>query len=68
MIGTEYIYCCVNNREKIQTMPGSSQHTRYFKTDKWLKKAVERHNQMYGDMWRVGKFELKEVWYDEHDG
>ena len=58
---TEYIYCAVNDRNEIQWVNGSSSHTRYFKTDKYLKKAVEYHNKCYGDdIWRVARFELKE--------
>lgn len=61
----EYIFCAVNDRNEIQWVIGSSQKTRYFKTDKYLKRAVKYHNECYGDdIWRVAKFELKEVWYD----
>ena len=55
----EHIFCAVNDRDEIQWVRGSSQKTRYFKTDKYLKKAV------YGDnIWRVAKFKLVEVFYD----
>lgn len=58
----EYVYCAVNNRNEIQWVKGSSSKTRYFKTDKYLKKAVEYHNKCYpDDLWRVGRFLLTEV-------
>ncbi len=61
----EYIFCAVNDRDEVQWVCGSSQKTRYFKTDKYLKKAVEYHNLYHGDdMWRVAKFKLVEVFYD----
>lgn len=62
----EYIFCAVNDRDEVQWVCGSSQKTRYFKTDKYLKKAVEYHNRQYGDdrHWRVAKFKLVEVFYD----
>lgn len=62
----EYIFCAVNDRDEVQWVQGSSQRTRYFKTDKYLKRAVEYHNRLYGDdrHWRVAKFKLVEVLYD----
>lgn len=62
----EYIFCAVNDRDEVQWVQGSSQKTRYFKTDKYLKRAVEYNNRMYGDdrHWRVAKFKLVEVFYD----
>ena len=62
---TEYVFCAVNDRDEIQWVTGSSSKTRYFKTDKYLKQAVEYHNTWHGDdPWRVAKFELNEVWYE----
>lgn len=61
---SEYIYCAVNRLGEIQTVMGSSKQTRYFKTAKYLKRAVEYHNRnrhTADDPWRVQKFELKEV-------
>ncbi|MBR3239121.1 MAG: hypothetical protein IKF99_11855 [Oscillospiraceae bacterium] len=64
-ITEEYVFCAVNDRDEVQWVCGSSQKTRYFKTDKHLKKAVEYHNRDYGDnIWRVAKFKLVEVFYD----
>ena len=65
MMTNEYIFCAINDRDEVQWVRGSSQKTRYFKTDKYLKKAVECHNRLYGDnIWRVAKFKLVEVFYD----
>ena len=62
----EYIFCEVNDRDEVQWVCGSSQKTRYFKTDRYLKGAVEYHNRYHGDdMWRVAKFKLVEVYYKE---
>ena len=62
----EYVFCAVNDRDEVQWVCGSSQKTRYFKTDKYLKRAVENHNRLYGDdlYLRVAKFKLVEVFYD----
>lgn len=63
----EYIFCAVNDKDEVQWVQGSSQKTRYFKTNKYLKRAVEYHNRLYSDdgRWRVAKFKLVEVSYDE---
>ena len=61
----EYIFCAVNDRDEVQWVHGSSKKTRYFKTDRYLKKEVEYHNRYYGDdIWRIAKFKLVEVFYD----
>lgn len=61
----EYIFCAVNDRDEVQWVRGSSQKTRYFKTDRYLKGAVEYHNRLHGDdVWRVAKFKLVEVYYE----
>ena len=61
----EYVFCAVNDRDEVQWIRGSSQTTRYFKTDKYLKRAVEYHNRLYGDnVWRIAKFKLVEVFYE----
>lgn len=50
-------------------MQGSSRKTKYFKTTKYLEKAVGLHNFYYdNDPWRIGKFELVEVAMDEGRG
>ena len=62
----EYIYCAVNTKNEIQWVKGSSQKTRYFKTDKYLAKAIQYHNRYYSeDQWRIAKFKLVEVPMDE---
>ncbi len=53
---TEIIYVAVNHNDEIQWVKGSSSKTRYFRTDKYLKKAVESHNKCYPeDIWEVKK-------------
>ena len=37
----ETIYVATNRNDKIQWVRGSSSKTRYFRTDKYLKKAVD---------------------------
>ena len=50
----EYIYVAVNQNDEIQWVKGSSSKTRYFRTDKYLKGAVECHNKYHPeDIWRV---------------
>lgn len=62
----EYIYCAVNSKNEIQWVNGSSKKTKYYVTDKHVKKAIEWHNKYYpNDIWHVAKFELKEVDYEE---
>lgn len=62
----EYVYCAVNDRNEIQWVIGSSSKTRYFRTPKYLKTAVEYHNKYYSDdPWRVARFELKEDYFYE---
>lgn len=59
---TEYVYCAVNSNDEIVTVEGSSQKTRYYKTDTYLKRAIKYHNQYHpNDPWRIAKFLLVEV-------
>lgn len=52
----ENIYVAINEHDEIQWVKGSSAKTRYFKTDKYLKGAVESHNKYHPeDIWRVRK-------------
>jgi hypothetical protein len=52
----ENIYVAINEHDEIQWVKGSSAKTRYFKTDKYLKGAVEYHNKYHPeDIWRVRK-------------
>lgn len=58
---SNYIYCAVNKNNKIVEVRGSSRKTTYFKTDKYLKDAVEKHNEIYPkDKWRTVRFKLVE--------
>ena len=55
----ENVYCAVNNRDEIQWVRGSSSKTRYFKTTKFLKRAVHYHNTYYSnDPWHIVVFAL----------
>jgi len=65
----EYIYCAVNTLNEVQWVRGSSQKTRYFKTNRYLKTAVQYHNRYYSeDPWRIVKFKLVEVTDDDQTG
>lgn len=56
-----YVYCAVNNEGEVQEVRGSSSRITYFKTTKYLNRAVEYHNRYYPDnQWRVAKFKLIE--------
>lgn len=56
MIKYENIYVAVDKKGEIQWVKGSSSKTRYFRTDKYLKSAVEYHNKYYpDDVWEVKK-------------
>ena len=48
----ENIYVAINHNDEIQ----SSSKTRYFRTDKYLKSAVEYHNKYHPeDIWKIRK-------------
>ena len=58
----ENIYVAINKNDEIQQVDeiqwvtGSSAETRYFRTDKYLKGAVEYHNKYHPeDIWKVRK-------------
>ena len=52
----ENIYVAINRNDEIQWVQGSSKKTRYFKTDRYLKRAVEYHNKYHpDDIWKVRK-------------
>jgi hypothetical protein len=63
----EVVYCAVNDRDEVQWVQGSSSKTRYFRTDRYLKKAVRYHNTFHGDdYWHIAKCNLVEdVYYEE---
>ena len=56
----EMVYCAVDKYGNVQWVTGSSSKTRYFKTDKYLRKAVEYHNKYNADKWCVSVCTLKE--------
>ena len=50
----ETIYVAINKNDEIQWIEGSSKKTRYFRTDKYVNKAVDYHNKLYPeDIWKV---------------
>lgn len=58
----ENIFVAINHNDEIQWVKGSSSKTRYFRTDKYLKGAVEYHNKYHPeDMWKVRKCVILEV-------
>jgi len=58
---SEVIYCAINKDHKIQWVEGSSNKTRYFRTDRYLKSAVKMHNKLYpDDKWQVARFRIFE--------
>ena len=55
----ECVYCAVNNDGQIEWVLGSSNQTRYFRTTKYLKKAVAYHNKIRpDDPWHIVQFDL----------
>ena len=43
-----------DKNDEIQWVEGSSKKTRYFRTDKYVNKAVDYHNRLYPeDIWKV---------------
>ena len=52
----ETVYVAINKNDEIQWVEGSSSKTRWFRTNKYLTKAVEYHNRNYSDdKWKVRK-------------
>lgn len=52
----ETIYVAINHKDEIQWVKGSSSKTRYFRTERYLKDAVEYHNKYHPeDIWKVRK-------------
>lgn len=52
----ETVYVAINKHDEIQWVRGSSRKTRYFRTDKYLKGAVEYHNEYHPeDIWKIRK-------------
>jgi hypothetical protein len=52
----ENIFVAINHKDEIQWVKGSSSKTRYFRTDKYLKSAVEYHNKYHPeDIWKIRK-------------
>lgn len=52
----ENIFVAINRKDEIQWVKGSSSKSRYFRTDKYLKSAVEYHNKYHSeDIWKIRK-------------
>lgn len=65
----ENIYVAINHNDEIQWVKGSSSKTRYFRTDKYLKGAVEYHNKYHPeDMWKIRKCVILEDEPQESEG
>lgn len=65
----ENIYVAINSNDEIQWVRGSSRQTRYFRTDKYLKRAVEYHNKYHPeDIWKVRKCVILEDNPQESEG
>jgi hypothetical protein len=64
----ENIFVAINHNDEIQWVKGSSSKTRYFRTDKYLKRAVEYHNKYHPeDIWKVRKCVIVEDNLQERD-
>lgn len=59
---TESVFVAINDKNEVQWVTGSSQKTRYFKTDKYLVRAVRYHNRYHpDDRWKIAECQLKIV-------
>ena len=64
----ENIYVAINRNDEIQCIKGSSSKTRYFRTDRYLKVAVEYHNKYHPeDIWKVRKCVIVEDMSQERE-
>lgn len=57
----EKVFVAINDKDEVQWVQGSSQKTRYFKTDRYLKQAVKYHNTYHTDKWRIAECKLSKV-------
>lgn len=65
----ECIYCAVNSAGEIQWVVGSSRKTRYFRTNTYLRTAVEYHNKYHPeDVWHIAQFRLVCIAEEAADG
>lgn len=56
----ETVYVAVNKNNEVQWVLGSSSKTRYFKTTKYLKQAVDYHNKYHPeDEWKIAECYLQ---------
>lgn len=58
-----YVYCAVNKKNHIIVeVKDLNSRTTYFKTDKYLKGIIDKHNKYYtDDPWRIVRFKLVEA-------
>jgi len=66
----EFVYVAVGENDEVQWVRGSSRKTRYFKTSKYLRGAIEYHNKCYpNDKWTMKMCRLVATadpdWFDE---
>ena len=55
----ERVFVAINDKNEVQWVTGSSQKTRYFKTDKYLSRAIRYHNRDYpDDRWKIAECRL----------
>lgn len=55
----ERVFVAINDKNEVQWVTGSSQKTRYFKTDKYLSRAIRYHNRYHPDnRWKMAECRL----------
>ena len=55
----ERVFVAINDKNEVQWVTGSSQKTRYFKTDKYLSRAIRYHNRYRpDDRWKMAECRL----------
>lgn len=55
----ERVFVAINDKNEVQWVTGSSQKTRYFKTDKYLSRAIRYHNRYHpDDRWKMAECRL----------
>ena len=58
----ETVYVAINKDDEVQWVHGSSAKTRYFRTSKYLARAIDYHNKCYpDDQWQMRLCRLEEV-------
>ena len=58
----ETVYVAINKNDEVQWVKGSSRKTRYFRTSRYLAKAIAYHNRYHpDDEWKMRLCRLEEV-------